>query len=133
MAAIQNFEWNQGEDLEISVTYRLEGIPVDLTGHQVRMDISRVGASEPVASVHTFNTDDQDAATEDEVIVSSDGTILISVPRSLTLDGGAIFSDILSATEAKYNYDLFVRDTNNKQRKLLMGEIVVKRSITRWI
>lgn len=132
MAAIQNFTWNQGEDLEISVTYKIDNVPVDLTGYQVRMDIAKTGGSNPIASVHTFNTDDQDPETEDEIVVDSSGNILITVPRSLTLEAGAVYPDILNATEAKYNYDLFVRDNNDKQRKLMQGEITVKRSVTKW-
>lgn len=133
MVAQQNFEWNQGEDLTIFVTYKLDGEPVDLTGYTARMDIAALmGNPGPIASLYTFNTDDNDPETEDEIVVGSDGTINITVPRSLTLGDGVIAEAVSNTTSSKYKYDLFLRDLDDRQRKVLEGEITVKRSVTKW-
>lgn len=134
MVAQQNFEWNQGEDLIIHVTYRLDGQPQDLTGYTARMDIAALmGSPGPIASLYTFNTDDNDPDTEDEIVVGADGTISITVPRSLTLGDGVIAEAVSNNASSKYKYDLFLRDLDNKQRKILEGEITVRRSVTKWM
>lgn len=130
-----NAVWNQGEDLYFVVTYMEDDVPVDLTGWSARMDLVRSGTptGSPAVSLYTFNTDDEDPATEDEITLGSDGTITINVPRSLTLDEGALAADLATAASAKYKYDLFVRDLQDRQRKILDGEITVNRSVTKWL
>lgn len=131
--ARKDFEWDQGADLGISITYKIDNEPVDLTGYKARMDIAKPSSAERVASLYTFNTDDDDVVTHDEITLYGDGLIYVEVPRSLTLDGGPIYSDLENATQVKYIYDLFLRDVAGRQRKILQGEITVLRSVTLWM
>lgn len=130
-----NATWNQGEDLYFVVTYREDGAPVDLTGWSARMDLVKAGTptGSPSVSLFSFNTDDDDPETDDEITMDAEGRIVIDVSRSLTLGDGPLADDLVNAASAKYKYDLFVRDTGGRQRKILDGEITVNRSVTRWM
>lgn len=140
-AAIRNYVWDQGEDLEINMIYK-QGeagavAPVDLTGYQLRMDI-RKNDVEGVW-VWTLNSDDivEDPSvdapgeTDNEVTLGVDGAIIVQVPRSLTLPGGAIHAQLSTGATA-FAYDIFLRNPQNKQRKILTGLITVTRSVTLW-
>lgn len=124
--------WQQGEDLTISLVYN-EGpsgaeTPVDLTtGYSVRMDV--VGSS---GTIYTFNTDDLDPATPDEIVLGADGSINIDVPRTLTLSGGDIFTVMQSNNATVFNYDIFIRNPQGKQFPLMRGTITVVKSYTLW-
>ena len=131
-----NYTWPQGEDLDVSFLYK-EGpdgseVAVDLTGYHVRMDIVNSATS---AVVFTFNTAEQ--ADPDEIETQSDGTVIISVPRSLTLPGattpedGAVYTDMQTGVLV-YNYDIFLRNPSNKQKKVYRGTITIEPSYTLW-
>lgn len=140
MVATHNYTWQQGEDLTLSMLYKQgpvgSEIPVDLTGYSLRMDI--VGAD----GLHryTFNSDDIPDPTVDEVgeldneaVLGADGSINITVPRTLTLPGGEIYTDITATTpNLTFQYDVFLRDTAGKQKKILKGTITVEKSVTLW-
>jgi hypothetical protein len=141
MVATQDHTWEQGEDLIVEIVYTVDEVPVDLTtgGFSVRMDIAPLSGSTPGAPVFSFNSDDlgdplDTTGTADNEVTfppDSPGTIHIVVPRSLTLPGGVI-GDALG-TSNTYGYDLFIRNnSDNTQRKLLKGKIVVNPSITHW-
>lgn len=144
---IHNLTWEQGADLDIQIIYKesVEGgtaVPKDLTGYSVRMDIR---ATDVLGTrIYTFNSDeitDLDGAgseTENddvtEITPGSDGTITITVPRSLTVQGGPIF-DLMSDPLNPVNllvYDIFLRNPQDKQTKILSGTITVNRSVTLW-
>jgi len=118
-----NFTWQQGEDAVINLTYKVNGTPVDLTGYSLRMDV--VGANQVS---YTFNTQDQDPETVDEVILGSDGSINIELPRSVTLPNGPLFNAVGQALE----YDVFLRTPANKQSKILKGTVTIEASKTLW-
>jgi hypothetical protein len=132
--------WDQGEDLEIVVTYSLNGTPQDLSvaGWAARMDIAKTNTTAPIISVldvGTLNTAgaDDDAITDnDEIELAADGLIRIAVSRDKTLTGD-IATALDSATTAKYVYDLFIRNPDGYQKKIMEGEITVKRSVTKWL
>lgn len=133
---IQNYVWQQGEDLVISLVYK-EGqtdaeVPVDLTGYKLRMDIC--DSNGPLFSFNsddfTDGTLDNIGAADNEAVLGVDGSINISVPRSLTLAGGAVFNAM--STTPLFNYDIFLRDPQDKQHPILRGTITVEKSYTLW-
>lgn len=142
MVAIANWTWQEGEDLAMSLIYN-EGPdgseqPVDLTGYQLRMDVVSAGIR-----VFTFNSDDitpPDEAVDvvgpadNEATLGADGSINIKVPRFLTLPGGAVglLLPAGGADSLLLNYDIFLRNPNGLQSKILRGTITVERSYTLW-
>lgn len=137
---VYNFVWEQGSDLNIPLVYKSgpQGAetPVDLTGYKLRMDVSSAGAR-----VYTFNSDDitdldgngtgTDSDLIDEAVLGSDGSINIAIPRSLTLPGGVIYTEMAGGKNV-YTYDIFLRDLSNHQTKILSGTITVNKSVTLW-
>lgn len=145
MAGIQNYTWAQGEDLTMSIIYKSgpigEEVPVDLTGYSVRMDLALPDGTR----IYTFNSDEltdvdpvaegdqPDTTTEIETPLGPDGQININVPRSVTLPDGEAYSHINANPPVLiYNYDIFLRDTVGKQKKILMGQISIEKSVTLW-
>lgn len=139
MVATQNFEWEQGEDLILDITYQIDGSAVDLSSdYSVRMDIAPVGGG---PAIFIFNSEDipetETPAVPDgdnEVTLGSGGKIHIVVPRSLTLPNGAV-GNLMSGTSkvTEYQYDIFLRKiSSNTQKKLLKGTIKVNGSVTKW-
>lgn len=126
-----NFTWQQGEDGEISLVYKQNGSPVDLTGYSLRMDVRN--PTSPGTVLFTFNTEGADAGGETdsgtEGTLGADGSIYIVIPRSASLGEGALASSVGQVL----NYDIFLRDTNDKQKKILRGTIVFEESHTKWI
>lgn len=140
MVAVQNWTWQEGEDLTMSLVYN-EGpvgseAPVNLTGYSLRMDVVKDGVR-----VFTFNSDDIAEAgvdvvgpADNEATLGADGTINIVVPRSLTLPGGAVAALYVGNDESLLlNYDIFLRNTSGLQSKILRGTITVERSYTLWL
>lgn len=143
MVATYNYTWQQGADLTLSMVYRSgpvgEDVPVDLTGYSLRMDI----VGKDGIRRFTFNSDevaDVDPTTPElepdpatEAILGADGSINVTVPRALTLPDGELWGDI-TATEPSltFNYDIFLRDTTGRQKKILKGTITVEKSYTLW-
>jgi len=142
MAETQNYAWEQGEDAEVNLIYKEKAtpeataLPVDLTGYSVRMDISKASDG---TRVWTFNSSDNAGASpidevgsaDNEAVLNSSGEISISIPRSLTLPGGAIATAV-TAGVLVFKYDLFLRSPSNKQKKLLTGQITINPSTTLW-
>lgn len=146
--ATYNWNWQEGEDLVMSLVYKEgpegEELPVNLsTGYILRMDIVKSDA--PSQRLYTFNSDeivDVDPSTEgnqpetpvlDEAVLSDDGTITITVPRALTLYGGAVANVWTGNDPLFLNYDIFLRNTvTGLQSKILRGVITVERSYTKW-
>lgn len=141
-----NYEWDQGADLELRFVYR-EGadagsaVPVDLTAYSLRMDIR--SGTVAGSRVWTFNSADivdadpdtvgEQPDTTKEATLNADGTIVILVPRALTLDGGSIFQAMTGPSPiTTFPYDIFLRDGDGKQAKILSGVITVSASVTRW-
>lgn len=130
-----DYTWEQGDDLVLQMIYTSgadagSATPVDLTGYNVRMDIS-----DGTTRVYTFNsitvTDVSPTDSTLEATLDSSGNILITIPRSLTLAGGAVYT-ALAAGKKVFFYDVFLRDTLNKQKKILEGTITVNTSYTLW-
>lgn len=141
MAATFNYVWEQGEDLVISAVYKQgpEGAPVavDLTGYSLRMDMRKINSDG--LRVWTFNSDDivgepdadESGETDNEVTLGADGSIEIVVSRSLSLPGGSIFTELQLGT-TQFVYDMFLRNPQNRQKKILTGVITVNKSVTLW-
>lgn len=143
MVASHNYTWEQGEDLTLLMVYKtgLPGAetPVDLTGYSLRMDIVTPDGqrrftfnSDAVTDVDPVEPGDQ-ADPVTEAVLGTDGSISITIPRSLTLPGGEIYDDITANPPLlTFNYDVFLRAPDNKQRKILKGQVTVERSYTLW-
>lgn len=131
-----NFTWQQGEDGVIALVYKVgspEAVPVDLSSdYEVRMDVSN---SDDVV-LFTFNSEDiptsprdNPGTSDNEGTLGADGEILILVPRSASLPGGALVNDIGETL----TYDLFLRNSLlNHQKKILKGTIKIEESVTLW-
>lgn len=143
MAATKNFEWNQGEDFPISLVYKSGPVgaaaPVDLNLYTFRMDI--VAPDGKVLSVLNddaiADTDPNEAGSQPdntyEVTMNSDGEIKIELGRALTLPGGAFYKYITANPPVNtFSYDMFLRDNNGKQKKIMGGTISIERSVTHW-
>jgi hypothetical protein len=140
-----DFEWEQGDDLEIFLNYKegppdSEVVPADFETWQVRMDIrTSLGGTR----IWTFNSDDLTDGEADEVgeqdneaALDVDGNITITVPRSLTLPPeGAIYLKMTDQTspQSTFVYDVFLRNSAGKQKKILEGSISVNGSVTQWL
>lgn len=143
MAAIQNYSWGQGEDLQISLVYKSgpvgSEVAVDLTSYSLRMDIAgpdgkvlTVLNDKAITDTDPYTAGNQ-SDTSYEVVTNSGGTggILISLSRALTLPGGVFYRYIQTGVE-DFEYDLFLRDSTGKQKKLIQGTISISKSITQW-
>lgn len=142
MAAVHNYTWDQGEDLELSMTYK-EGpvgapVAIDLTAYVLRMDIRKDMIDG--ALKWTFNSADlpgeplvdETGPEDNEATLGPDGSINILVPRSLTLPGGALYDDIMAGATS-FVYDVFLRSPQNRQKKILSGVVTVNKSVTLWV
>lgn len=127
-----NFVFQQGEDGEISLVYKQDGLGVDLTGYKLRMDVrNSVGVV-----LFTFNSEDivgdgardVSGTADNEAVLGSNGSIYIVVPRSASLGDGPLANAIGEALQ----FDIFLRGTNDKQRKILKGTITIEASQTKW-
>lgn len=143
MAATYNYEWNQGEDLLIALVYKSGPVgsaePVDLNLYSFRMDIVA-----PNGKVLTIINDDTIADTDPytagaqedaayEVTMNNLGEIRIDLSRALTLPGGAFYKYLNANPAVKtFSYDMFLRDNNGKQKKIMAGTITIERSVTHW-
>lgn len=152
MAQSVNWTWVQGEDFPIRLIYKEGDTPetavvVPLTtGYSVRMDVVVPGTKE---RVYTFNTEaladvdpfvagsQPDNTVEGTLSSGAGGTpnISITVPRSLTLPGGALYAKMTGTPAVStFNFDIFLRNTNtDMQTKILQGQIVVEESNTIWL
>lgn len=137
-----NWTWQQGSDLVMGLIYREgpedEQVPVDLTGYSLRMDIAYNGTR-----VYTFNSDviaDVDPITvgaqpdnTTEAVLDADGNINITIDRSLTLPSGGVYTLMTPGSDIVLGYDIFLRNTTNRQSKILKGNITVEWSYTLWV
>jgi hypothetical protein len=125
--------WQEGEDGQINLIYKLNDTPVNLTGYKLRMDVRDASGG---TLLFTFNSDDivetppvdVTGSSDNEAVLGSDGSINILVPRAASLPGGPLATSIGTIL----NYDIFLRDTTNKQRKILRGTIQLEPSSTKW-
>jgi len=143
MAATYNYEWSQGEDLTISLIYKSgpqgETQPVDLTSYSFRMDIVAPDGR-PLAVLNDKAIADTDPSitgnqpdNEFEVTMSEDGEILIHLSRALTLPGGHFYRYITANPPIQnFAYDMFLRDPQDRQKKIMGGVITIERSVTAW-
>lgn len=143
MVASYDYTWQQGEDLLISLVYKLgpsgSEAPVDLTSYKLRMDIAgpqgdiiTVLNDESITDTDPFTAGNQ-SDTSYEVTLGAAGQISINLSRSLTLPGSRIYSYVNANPEQKdFAYDIFLRDAADKQRKILQGTITVEKSVTKW-
>lgn len=111
-----DYTWQQGADGEINLVYKSGNplAPVNLTGYSLRMDIN--------------NTTGQLNYSVTDAELREDGTILIFVPHTLTLANGMFANSI----EQTLNYDIFLREPNGRQKKILRGTIYYESSQTLW-
>ena len=125
----KNFIWQQGEDGEINLRYSVvvNGVPtyVDLTGYSLRMDIIGPDAN------YSLNSEDSNPATEDEVTLNDGGVlgaIRIVVPRTASIGAGTLTPGIGEALD----YDIFLRNPEGLQKKIMKGTIIIEASTTIW-
>lgn len=131
-----DFVWQQGEDGEINMVRKTgdPAMPVDLTGYSLRMDIRNAAGT----LLYIFNSDDVSdpnlpggdviGPSDNEAVLGSDGSINIVVPRSVSLGDGPLVGEVGNVLQ----YDIMLRDTDNKQKKILRGTITLEASQTRW-
>lgn len=152
MAQEQDFDWDQGSDLSVKLIYK-EGattetaVAIDLSAnYAVRMDIVVPATLERVYTFNSATISDVDPVVAGdqpdntlEAVLTSGGlgtpNINITVPRALTLPGGAIYAKMKATTPVKiFNYDVFLRNSStNKQVKILTGQIEIIESYTLWL
>lgn len=143
MAGTYDFTWDQGDDLNILFIYNVgadvgSAVPVDLTGYQFRMDMATLDALP--TRVVTLNSDDitgsgavdNPGSGDNEVTLGDDGSISIFISRSLTLTGGAIFTQ-MGLGKVHFKYDCFLRSPGGLQHKILSGTININSSVTQWL
>lgn len=143
--AQQDYTIEQGEDDVWSITYTIDGVPID-SSWQARMDIGPAGSGGgTTASLWSFNSADFTDGVDDngqpldltgvadnEITISDEGQIDIEVSRTLTLPGGKL-GDRVAQGVTEFSYDLFVRDGDGgRQTKIMAGKISVNRSVTKW-
>lgn len=131
------YDWEQGTDLVLRFVYR-EGetpataIPVNLTGYSLRMD-GRAGSIIGDV-VWTFSSIDDADPTTIEATLGTAGQITITLPRSLTLPGGAVYVKMNgNPSVTVFVSDIILRDLEGKQAKILSATISVKPSATLWV
>lgn len=147
MATTYNYEWNQGEDLLIALVYKSGPVgssePVDLNLYSFRMDIVgpdgavlTVANDKEISDVDPYVTGDQTDTSPYEVNLNAGdviGSIRIDLSRGLTLPGGPFYKYINANPPVRvFSYDMFLRDNNGKQKKLMQGTITIERSVTHW-
>lgn len=144
MAASIDYEWDQGADLVINLTYKTgpEGatVAVDLTAWKFRMDIVApdgkvlvVANDEAIADTDPFVAGAQ-ADNTFEVTMNASGGIVITLSRALTLPGGALFDYVTAnPNQNVFVYDMFLRNASNVQTKILEGSITINKSVTMWV
>ena len=143
-----NLTWQVGEDLKLSMVYKTTSSPngLDLTGYSLRMDIgfpvegpaTESGSLVVLNSAAIPDTDPlksgAQADTSDfEVTLGSQGQIEITIGRAVTLPPSRIWGKLTDNPPVNiFDYDIFLRDPQGKQRKILRGQIVLENSVTLW-
>ena len=103
------------------------------------MDLSIDGTNPVADRVWTFNSSDnagttpidETGNTDNEATLGADGSIYILVPRALSLINGAIYTKIQTGI-FDFKYDIFLRNSVGKQKKILRGTVTIKPSVTLW-
>lgn len=122
-----NFTWPQGEDMFISLRYKegptaARALPVDLAnGYTAQMSLAN--SNSPLTPVQTYTSALGDILLYQGI---NEPNIKVRLPRAHTLTGGTL-------TPGSYLYDIFLRNDNGDQIKVVEGTINVKRSITQWL
>lgn len=142
--ATPTLDWTipQGEDFIISMIYK-EGdptpVPINLAGWSARMDI-KAGTTR-LATLNSVSIQDVDQTSPGdqtdsvlEISLDSGGGIVINIDRSLTLPPSGILYQQMNLVQpvTSFNYDIFLRNTSNKQKKILRGTITIEGSSTLW-
>lgn len=140
MVAVNNVEWEQGEDFTMHLVYKENDQTVDLTGYQVRMDIAPEKTPGVVLTLNSHDVDATDAEGnpldtegphDNEITLDEEGNINIFISRYVTLPGGVLGNRL--PTTNVFVYDLFIRElSSNRQKKLAKGTITVNKSVTLW-
>lgn len=125
----KNFIWQQGEDGEIPLRYSVVindvKTYVDLTDYSLRMDIVGTDAN------YSLNSEDENPSTVDEVTLNDGGVlgaIRIVVPRAASIDTGTLTPGVGEALA----YDIFLRNPEGLQKKIMRGTIIIEASTTIW-
>jgi hypothetical protein len=121
MAVNQDFTWNQGEDFGFNVTYAVDGVAVDLTDYEARMDIAGFGPTGGYTNpLLTLDSDTEGA----EITLDENGKIAVRIDRD----------DTLRLNGVAFAYDLFLRNkADDKQTLLMFGTITMRRAVTKWV
>lgn len=145
MAASIDYEWEQGDDLTITLTYKAgpagATVPVDLTTYKFRMDIVApdgkvltVLNDEAIVDTDPFTAGNQGDSANFEVTMDAVGGIVITLSRLNTLPGGVLYNYITAnPKQSTFSYDMFLRNAANKQTKILEGSITINKSVTMWV
>lgn len=144
MVASNDYTWQQGEDLTISLIYKLgpvgAEVPVDLTSYSLRMDLGgpqgeilTVLNDKTITDADPYTAGNQPDPAPFEITLGAAGQISINLSRSLTLPGSKINSYINANPDSTvFPFDIFLRDPAGKNRKILKGNITVEKSVTLW-
>lgn len=132
MVKRSDFTWQQGVDIVIRINYNTIGGPAtNLTDFKLRMDIRNATGT----LIYIVNSDDVSEPGLDlagnfdnEVVLGEDGSIVIVIPRTATINDGPLSSQIGELLA----YDIMLRSPANLQDKILQGTIVIEGSQTKW-
>lgn len=144
MAAIKNYVWQMGDDLNLSMIYKAGPVgqaePVNLTTHSLRMDIATPDGYPPLLVLNSHDISDTDPITtgnqEDktnEIDLTDKGEINIKVARLHTLPPAGVLYSAYEEGDTVFNYDIFLRNSDGLQRKILKGTITLEPSVTLWV
>jgi hypothetical protein len=125
MSQRADFTWPQGQDLTLQFNYKEGNKLLNLSsGYELRMDIVHPTTRAVVITVPTVGQSTVNLS-------GSAPNITVTLPRALTLTGGAVYA-VLGSTKT-FDYDIFLRNTNTDQQvKILRGQIRIEGSATQW-
>lgn len=144
MAVTYDFSWAQGEDKILSMIYKTgpagDSVPTPLTNYKLRMDIVApdgkvlsISNDEAIADPDPYTTGEA-ADNTYEVVLGATGEITIKFSRSLTLPGGSFYKYINANPPVRtFAYDIFLRGSDEAQKKIMQGTITIERSVTHWL
>lgn len=112
-AAKRNIYIEQGATFCMLLSWKQDGVPVDLTGYMARMQV-RENFEDAVPQISI-------TSEADEIVLGADGSIAISIPAQKTS----------AATAISGYYDLEVEDVGGTVTRLLQGSVTLSQEATK--
>lgn len=116
-AGVQNFEIEQGSTWKIVVTYKANGVPMDITGSTVKCQIKTKASGDIVA---------QPLCSIVNPLLGSISVELSDEQTWLIPAYGKTYKD-----KAEYTYDITITLLNGDTSRLLNGIVLVSPGVTR--